>query len=104
MPTPRRLVLEALAVVSIVVVAISLALWIGNDRLVPCGQLGGLDALLEGQGSHVDGPEGGGGCIVPTGGAWTAAVIGAVLPVIIWGGSLAARHRRSPGRTANHHR
>ena len=104
LPKTQHQALEALAVAVLVVVAVSLAPWLGSDRLVPCGQRRGFDALLGGQGGHVDSPEGGGGCIVPTAGAWTAAAIGAALPVIIWAGSPAARHRRLPGRTADHHR
>ena len=93
-PNRRRFIAEAVVVVVAVVVAVWLSLWLGGDRLVPCDERRGLDSLLIGQGGHVDGPEGGGGCIVPTAGAWMAAVVGATLPLLVWAASVAARLRR----------
>lgn len=86
---------EGILVVVLAVVVAWLALLLGDDRPVPCGQRRGLDALLGDQLGHVDGPEGGGGCIVPTAGAWTAALVGATLPVVVWIASLVARRPRS---------
>lgn len=57
------------------------ALTLGGDRLVPCDQVRGLDAVLD-DGTHVDGPEGGGGCVVPTSGAWGFAIILAAVPPV----------------------
>ncbi|MGK2948646.1 MAG: hypothetical protein ACSLFP_08740 [Acidimicrobiales bacterium] len=71
-----------------------LALALGGDRLVDCGSLRGLDALMGGNASHVDGPEGGGGCIVPTTAAWTTAIVAALAPLAIW--LLACRSTRRP--------
>lgn len=93
-PKGFRVLLESLVVALFVVVAFGLALFLGADRLVPCGEKRGLDALYFDLG-HVDGPPGGGGCIVPTAGAWTMAVTVAALPVVVWIASIIARNRRS---------
>jgi hypothetical protein len=52
-----------------------IALGIGSDRVVPCQERAGLDQLLGDQLGHIDGPSGGGGCIVPTPIAWTGAAV-----------------------------
>ena len=85
---------EMFVVVAFMVGFVVLALWIGDDRVIPCGERQGLDALLGDQAGHVDGPAGGGGCIVPTASAWTAAVIGAVVPFVGWLASIRMRARQ----------
>ena len=85
---------EMFVVVAVMLALVVLALWMGGDRVIPCGDRQGLDSLLGDQTGHVDGPEGGGGCIVPTASAWTAAAVGAVIPFVAWLGSIAVRARR----------
>lgn len=68
-------------VVGVVLAGIALAL--GGDRLIPCGSERGFDALLGDQVNHVDGPVGGGGCIVPTAAAWGAAILGLLTPLLV---------------------
>lgn len=84
-------VLAGLLLLGLLLAAGALAL--GGDRVVPCDSRQGLDALLGEEGGHVDGPEGGGGCIVPTAGSWTAAVLVTLAPTIAVGGYLVTRRQ-----------
>ncbi len=59
-------------------------LWIGDDHMIPCNASRGLDGLFRDQFGHVDGPEGGGGCIVPTAASWAMAMAGALTPTVIF--------------------
>lgn len=69
------------------------ALALGGDRVVPCDSREGLDALLGEEGGHVDGPDGGGGCIVPTAGSWTAAIVVSLAPSVAFGGLIFTRRQ-----------
>jgi hypothetical protein len=71
----------------------SIALALGDDRVVDCDSLRGLDALLGDNVGHVDGPEGGGGCIVPTAASWSGAAGVALAPLTLW--PLFGRTRRA---------
>jgi len=79
---PTVLIIIGLLTVGVLLGAIALAL--GGDRLVDCNSLRGLDALMGDNVNHVDGPEGGGGCIVPTTAAWATAIVAAIAPLAIW--------------------
>jgi len=81
-PAPTVLIVVGLLAAGVLLGGIALAL--GGDRLVDCGSLRGLDALMGDNVNHVDGPADGGGCIVPTTAAWTTAVVAAVAPLVIW--------------------
>lgn len=71
------------------------ALGLGSDRLVPCQERAGLDQLLGDQLGHVDGPSGGGGCIVPTAIAWTGAAVVFGLSIVV--GTVAATRTAKRG-------
>jgi hypothetical protein len=76
------LIVVALLVAGVLLGGVALAL--GGDRLVDCGSLQGLDALLGDNVNHVDGPEGGGGCIVPTAASWSGAIVAVLAPLTLW--------------------
>ncbi len=95
MPDLRRLTTEMIVVVVLMLATVMIALWLGGDRVIPCGDRQGLDVLLGDQAGHVDGPFGGGGCIVPTAAAWTAAIGGALVVMVVWFGSIFMRVRRT---------
>lgn len=65
-----------------------IALGIGSDRVVPCQERAGLDRLLGDQLGHIDGPSGGGGCVVPTPFAWTGAAVAFGATIVV--GTVAA--------------
>jgi hypothetical protein len=72
------------------------ALVVADDRVIPCDARRGPDALLGDQVSHVDGPLGGGGCTVPTAGAWITAAVAIVAPVLVVAVVLAHHRRAAP--------
>lgn len=80
--TATALTVAALTAVGLLLGAAALAL--GGDRVVGCQSVRGLDALLGDKISHVDGPEGSGGCIVPTAGAWMTAAAATFAPLVAW--------------------
>lgn len=93
----QKSVPTVLAVIGLLAAGVPLggiALVVGGDRLVDCGSLRGLNALMGDNMNHVDGPAGGGGCMVPTTAAWTAAIVAALAPLAIW---LLVRRNTRPG-------
>jgi hypothetical protein len=74
------------------------ALMLGGDRVIPCSSRSGPDAWLGDEVNHIDGPEGGGGCIVPTSSAWVTALIAGLLPLAA--GTVRLTWPREPGERA----
>jgi hypothetical protein len=92
------------AFVLLVVLGLALALGalaLDGDRLVPCGSRRGLDAAFGDQFGHVDGPAGGGGCVVPSSPSWALAGFALALPPVVGVAYFSRRKRPEPrsGRT-----
>jgi hypothetical protein len=92
----RRSLKVSMLIIALLVVSALLALGglrLGGDRVIPCSARRGLDAIFGGQFGHVDGPPGGGGCIVPTTRAWALALVLGLAPLGL--GATVAIARRS---------